>query len=203
VNIPCITRMCMTGVSSPSLFGYRSNPPINRGRHTKYTSTLIKYECNTIDPFDAKKKRMQFTSIAKLQGAVVALSLQGALAVIQEIDSCLTIKAVSSSRAVPSVSSKFFKEYFVQLNGEILLVFLINQKTASVVDKVEIFRLRFPDLKLIKVENIQGKTLFVDQCHNRVSSVQTGYRGNCIYFNQGSENERCKYDLVSDCISPA
>ncbi|KAL9171946.1 hypothetical protein ABFS82_03G013800 [Erythranthe guttata] len=203
INTPCVSRLCMSSVSSPALFTYRSNPQNNDGPYTEYTFTLIKYECNTIDPFDAKKKRMQFTSIAKLQGVVVALSLQGALAVIQETDSCLTIKAISSSRAVPSVSSRFFKEYFVQLNGEIFLVFLINQKTTSVVDKVEVSRLCFPDLKWIKVEKIQGKTLFVDQCRNRVSSIETGYRGNCIYFTQGSENKWWIYDLGSACISPA
>ncbi|EYU43589.1 hypothetical protein MIMGU_mgv1a022352mg, partial [Erythranthe guttata] len=190
-------------ISSPALLTYRSNPPNNDGPYTKYTSTLIKYECNTVDPFDVGKKHMQFTSITILQGAVVALSLQGALAVIQETDSCLTIKAVSSSRTVPSVSSRFFKDYFAQLNGDILLVFLINEKTTSVVDKVEVFRLCFPDLKWIKVEKIQGKTLFVNQRDNFVGSAETGYRGNCIYFTQGSENKWWIYDLGSGCISPA
>ncbi|KAL9171972.1 hypothetical protein ABFS82_03G015400 [Erythranthe guttata] len=156
-------QLILSGVSSPALIAYCKNQLSVDGSSLIYDYILINYECDISDPFDAKRKCMQFTSIIKFEGVYFALSLQGALVVIQEINSRLTITSISSSRAVPSVSSRFFREYLVELDGEILLVFLINQKSDRVVDRVEVFRLRFPDLKWITVEMIRGKTLFLDQ----------------------------------------
>ncbi|EYU43586.1 hypothetical protein MIMGU_mgv1a020369mg, partial [Erythranthe guttata] len=191
------TCLEFSGVASSVLMFYRTSWFYN------CLTTLTKYECKVIDPFDAKRKCMQFTSIIKFEGKYFALSLQGALAVMQEIDTCLTITAISSSRALPSVSCRFFKEYLVDLNGEILLVYLIHQKTVKVVDKVEVFRLSSPGLKWIKVERIQGKTLYFNQnCHIYMDSTAIDGREDCIYFIRGSNNCWWKYDMGRDCISP-
>ncbi|KAL9171971.1 hypothetical protein ABFS82_03G015300 [Erythranthe guttata] len=129
--------------------------------------------------------------------------MQGALAIMQEIDSRLTITAISPARAVPSVSWRFYKEYLVELNGELLLVFLINQKTISVVDRVEVFRLGFPGLKWIKVERIRGMTLFFDQYNLQVHSGETSSRRNCIYFTNDSDNGWLVYEMETGFILPA
>ncbi|EYU43587.1 hypothetical protein MIMGU_mgv1a018427mg, partial [Erythranthe guttata] len=204
----CLTRLEFGGVASPALMFYRTSwfyvKVRRRCEREESLTTLTKYECKVIDPFDAKKKCMQFTSIVLLEGVVLALSLQGALAVMQEIDTRLTITAISSSRALPSVSCRSFKEYLVHLNGEILLVYLIHQKIVKVVDKVEVFRLSSPGLKWVKVERIQGKTLYFDHdCHIYMDSTTIDGREDCIFFTQGSNNCWWKYDMRRDCISPA
>ncbi|KAG5548370.1 hypothetical protein RHGRI_013912 [Rhododendron griersonianum] len=77
------------------------------------------------------------------------------LAVIEEIDSRLRITGLSKSRAVPSVPSMHFKEYLVESNGEILLVFLImSRKSIRSVDNVEVYRLRFDTISWVKMERI-------------------------------------------------
>ncbi|KAL9171948.1 hypothetical protein ABFS82_03G014000 [Erythranthe guttata] len=201
---PSATRLELSDVSGPTLMLYNINQVKNKIGSIRYECSLTKYECNTVDPFDVKRKCMQFTSIIKFEGVVFALSLQGALAIMQEIDSRLTITAMSSTRGVPSVNSRFFKDYLLDLNGEILLIFLINQKTTREVDKVEVFRLCFPDLKWIKVARIQGKTLFLNhECRIYVNSIQNDSMKDCIYFTQGSNNCWWKYDMGHDCISPA
>ncbi|KAF7143124.1 hypothetical protein RHSIM_Rhsim05G0099500 [Rhododendron simsii] len=57
--------------------------------------------------------------------------------------------------AVPSVPSMRFKEYLVESNGEILLVFLIvSRKSIRSVDNVEVYRLQFNTLSWVKMEGI-------------------------------------------------
>lgn len=193
----------LTGIASPALVAYRFNQrgPWNGYQHTL---TVSKYECSTIDPFD--KKCMQFTGLVKLGEVYFAPSLQGALVVMQEIDGFLTISAISSSRAVPSVSCRSFKEYLFEWNGEIFVVFLIHRKSVTVVDEVEVFRLRFPDLKWVKVEGLQGMALFLNQPYvvEVVNSAENGRcRGDCVYFTQGSDKGWWIYDMERGCILPA
>lgn len=197
----------LTGTASPAFVAYRLNQSKD-GNRNGYQYTLTKYECSTIDPFDVKadKKSMIFTSLVKFGEVYFGLSLQGALAVMQEIDGTrLAITAISSSRGVPSVSCRCFKEYLVELNGEVLLVFLIHRKSIGVVDEVEVFRLGFPDLKWVKVEGLQGKALFLDQHRLEVvNSAENGRcRGDCVYFTHGSDNRWWVYEMGNACILPA
>ncbi|KAL9171973.1 hypothetical protein ABFS82_03G015500 [Erythranthe guttata] len=198
-NIP---DLLLTGIARPSFVAYNWNPP-KEGQEYSLESTLIKYECKIIDPFDTKKRPLQFTSLVNFEGVFFALSLQGALVVMQEIDSRLTISAISSSRAVPSISCRHFKEYIALLDGEIFVVFLIHEKRSEVVDRVEVFRLSFPDLKWIKVESINGKILFLDQSYLNLESAESNSRKNCIYFtDHGSDHNWWIYEMETGCILP-
>uniref|UniRef100_A0A3Q7ERK3 Uncharacterized protein n=1 Tax=Solanum lycopersicum TaxID=4081 RepID=A0A3Q7ERK3_SOLLC len=71
----------------------------------------------------------------------------------------------SGSRAVPSVYSKHFTEYFVESNGEILLIFLISIRK---VDKVEVMNLQMDGTN----------------CCISVNASELDCRSNCIYFNE-------------------
>lgn len=94
---------------------------------------------------------------------------------IDEIDSRLQITNVGRSRAVPSVSTRNFKEYLLESDGKILMVFLIHRRTLSVVDQVEVFRLNFDKLSWIKVESLQERELFLEtECCIWVNSSQVG-----------------------------
>lgn len=167
-----------------------------------YTQISIRHECTTADPFDAKKRLMEFTSVVHYQGKFYATSLQGALAVMQVTDMRLKITAMSATRAVPSVSSRFFKEYLFQMKGEILMVFLIHQKSLEVVDHVEVFQLDLDRIGWIKVERLRGKTLFLKERCIWVDSVEFGCRDDRVYFTQGSEMSWRVYDFYTRCISP-
>ncbi|KAL8514151.1 hypothetical protein ACS0TY_013323 [Phlomoides rotata] len=163
----------------------------------------IRYECDTIDPFDSKKKCMEFTGVIGFQGKFYALSLQGALAVIESVNSRLAITWISTRRAVPSVSWKLFKEHLFEMNGEIFLVFFIHKKSAEMVDHVEVFRLCFDELKWIKIERFHGKTVFFDGRGCWVNSAEIGCRGDCIYFTLAQDNSWWIYDMERSCIKPA
>ncbi|PIN22100.1 hypothetical protein CDL12_05190 [Handroanthus impetiginosus] len=128
-----------------------------------------------VDPFDSKKQFLEFTNNIGFEGKFYALSLQGTLGIMEEINSCLVITRIGKSRAVPSVTARYFKEYSLESNGQILLVFLIYCKTLGAVDKVEVFRLYIPKLSWIKLENLQ----------ERVSG----------------DNGWCTYDMESGCVS--
>ncbi|KAL0323015.1 UNVERIFIED_CONTAM: hypothetical protein Sangu_1920800 [Sesamum angustifolium] len=188
------TVVVLTGISSPALMVYSWGQEKN---------AWIKHECTTLDPYDAKKRSMQFTNIIGFQGKFYALSLQGSLAVMEVISSRLVVTTTGTNRAVPSVAARYFKEYLLESNGEILLVFLIYQKTLNVVDNVEVFRLHFPKLSWIKVERLQERALFLEnECCIWINSSQTGCRGNCVYFTRSAADEWFLYDMESGCISP-
>ena len=66
-------------------------------------------------------------------------------------------------RSIPSASTRHFREYLVESNGEILLIFLISKKSINVVDDVEVFGLNFIRLSWIKTESLGDQTLFVGE----------------------------------------
>ncbi|KAL0325102.1 UNVERIFIED_CONTAM: hypothetical protein Sradi_5079500 [Sesamum radiatum] len=166
-----------------------------------YVHAWMRHKWTTVDPFDAEKRCMQFTNIIAFDDKFYGLSLQGSLAVMQEVDSRRAITDVGSCRAVPSASARFFKEYLVGMDGEILLVFLMYQKSLRVVDDVEVFRLCLQKLKWIMVGSLEGKVLFLDECCRWGNSREIGCRGNCVYFTQSSDNGWWRYDMRSHCIS--
>ncbi|XP_075650174.1 uncharacterized protein LOC142620736 [Castanea sativa] len=147
----------------------------------------IKQDCSLVDPHAPDKSRkhyMQFTNVIGLRGKFYALTLQGTLAVIVEVDSHLKITSLAIKRAIPSVSSRHFREYLVESNGEILLIFLISKKSIDVVDDVEVFGLNFVRLSWIKTESLGDQTLFVgENCCVSVSASKVGCKSNCLYFH--------------------
>ncbi|KAF3639002.1 hypothetical protein FXO38_22907 [Capsicum annuum] len=74
-----------------------------------------------------------------------------------------SVTEISSSRAVPSIISRQFKEILVESEGEILLIFLISRRTIMKVDDVEIYRLDIPKLWWVKMESLGHRTLFVEE----------------------------------------
>jgi hypothetical protein len=127
---------------------------------------------------------MQFTNAIGFRGKFYVLTLQGTLAVIEEVDSQLKITSLGTKRAIPSVSSKHFRKYLVESNGEILLIFLISKKSITVVDEVEVFGLDLVKLSWNKMECLDDRTLFVgDNCCVCFSASKVGCKSNCLYFH--------------------
>ncbi|KAL1540517.1 hypothetical protein AAHA92_24860 [Salvia divinorum] len=166
------------------------------------TNVSVWYECNTSDPFDSKKKKMEFVSMVCFHDNYYAMSLQGAIAVMQVVDTRLLIKALGPTRAIPRSSWRFFKEYLFEMNGEILLVFLIHRESLAVVDHVEIFRLDLVGLDWIKVERLRGKTVFLKKRCVWVDSKEFGCDHNRVYFTEGLEKNWKVFHMKSCCISP-
>ena len=103
---------------------------------------------------------MQFTNAIGCRGKLYALTLQGTLAVIEEDDSHLKITSLGTN---PSVSTRHFREYLVESNGEILPIFLISKKSINGVDDVEVFWLDFVRLSRTKTKSLGDQTLFVGE----------------------------------------
>ncbi|KAL8523527.1 hypothetical protein ACS0TY_013476 [Phlomoides rotata] len=176
------------------------------GRVTVYCTGgpwWVGYKCTTPDPFDPKNRRIEFSNIVGFQGRYYAVSTQGALAVLQSIDSRLVITDIGRSRVVPSANSRFFKECLFELDGEIMLVLFVYRKSIESVDEVEVYSLDGVKLDWVKVERIQGKTVFLGERWNWVNSGEVGCRGDCVFFTQGSHNGWWVYDMESCFISPA
>ncbi|PHT41724.1 hypothetical protein CQW23_20578 [Capsicum baccatum] len=164
-------------------------------------------ECNQnglIDPNDPKGQLIQFSNAIFVDRKFYALSLQGTLAVIQESRECqFQVTRLSRKQAIPSNYSKHFIEYFLVTNGEILLIFLISERSNRTVDKVEVFKLQVEDLSLLKLDNLGDRTLFVGiNCCFSVPSSRIGCRNNCVYFTHRLIDGWRLYDMRSGCIYP-
>ncbi|KAA8536361.1 hypothetical protein F0562_028839 [Nyssa sinensis] len=163
----------------------------------------IKQDCTLVDPYASNQQRMQFTNAVGYKGKLYALSLQGTLAVIEDIDSHPRIAAMSTSRAIPSLSSRHFREYLFESNGEILLVFLISRKTINIVDDVEVFGLHIPRLSWVKMESLGDRTLFAGvDCCMLVTASKVGCRRNCICFKRHAVDGWWVFDMKGGSISP-
>ncbi|XP_058215457.1 uncharacterized protein LOC131326624 [Rhododendron vialii] len=189
------TMMVLTGMNHSAFAFYR----LRGGEYA-----WIKQDCTLVDPHSTNNQLIQFTHAIGFNRKFYALSLQGTLAVIEEIDSRLRINGLSKSRAVPSVPSMHFKEYLVESNGEILLVFLIvSRKSIRSVDNVEVYRLRFDTLSWVKMEGIGERTLFVGtNCCLSVNASEVGCIRNCIYFSYQTVEGWWVYDMERGSISP-
>ncbi|KAK4739840.1 hypothetical protein R3W88_003537 [Solanum pinnatisectum] len=198
--------------SIPFKFATLSSIPSNNG----YPHKWMKQTSNLIEPNCSKRQLMILTNSIGFEGKFYAISLQGTLVVIEEIESKFQVTKVieeieskfqvtkvSSSRAVPSVCSKHFTEYFVESNGEILLIFLISERSIRKVDKVEVMQLQMDDVSWLKLDNLGNRTLFAGtSCCISVNTSQLDCRSNCVYFNEQAA-DTCKfYELGSDIILP-
>ncbi|CAI9764466.1 unnamed protein product [Fraxinus pennsylvanica] len=184
--------MVLTGICSPAFAFFRLG---------KDQKGWIVENCTLTEPY-ASNQRMQFTNAIGFQGKFYALSLQGSLAVIEDIDSCFQITATGANRAVPSVVSRQFREYLLESNGEIFLVFLISRKSINAVDDVEVFRLDICKLLWVKVESLGDMMFFVEnECCMSLSASKVGCRGNCIYFTHHRVKEWWVFDMETCCIS--
>uniref|UniRef100_A0A2C9V4U5 KIB1-4 beta-propeller domain-containing protein n=1 Tax=Manihot esculenta TaxID=3983 RepID=A0A2C9V4U5_MANES len=188
----CIV-MVLTGISNPAFAFYR----ISEGRE------WIKKDSNIVDPHCSSSSLLQFTNGIWCKEKFYALSLQGTLAVIEDIDSDLSITALGKKRAVPSVLSMHFRECLMESEGKILLVFLISRKCIKVVDCLEVYQLDTAKLTWVKKENLgSDRTLFVGgNCCMSVSASEVGCRKNCVYFTQGKVDGWWVYDMETSTIN--
>ena len=146
---------------------------------------------------------LRFTNGIWFKEKFYALSLQGTLAVIEDIDSDLRITDLSKKRAVPSVYSKRFRECLIESKGMILLIFLISKNSINIVDCAEVYLLNTAKLTWIKKESLGHRTLFLGaNCCMSVSASRVGCRGNCIYFTLNNIDGWGVYEMESDTISP-
>ncbi|KAJ8572455.1 hypothetical protein K7X08_008966 [Anisodus acutangulus] len=153
------------------------------GQNQKY----VKHESSQngiTDPNDPKGQLIQFCNAIIFEGRFYAPSLQGTVAVIEGThESQFLVMRLSKRRAIPSSYSKHFIEYFLEFNGEILLIFLISERSNRMVDKLEVFKLQIESLSLLKLDNLGDRTLFAGiNCCMSVPASQIGSRNNCIYF---------------------
>lgn len=156
---------------------------------------------------------MIFTNAIGFKDKYYALSLQGALAVIEEDNNTnnsqirFKIAALGKNRAVPSASSssRRFVEYLIESDGEILLAFLISRTKKSEFDDAEVYRLDFlgRELSWVKMEGIGERALFLGtDCCVSVNAEEIGCRANCVYFTHKCIKGSCwkEFDMRTGCI---
>ncbi|KAL3635405.1 hypothetical protein CASFOL_019952 [Castilleja foliolosa] len=195
-------RVVITGISSPAFAFYRTG--IRYGDCVWRTR-----DCRIMEPYSGNNRFMEFTNVIGFQGTYYAISRQGSLAVI-ELDGDsgnYEITALGSSRVVPNCQvSKHFREYLLEYEGEIYLVFLLSRVSIKVVDNVEVFRLDKSRLLLEKVDRLVGDAMFFLQ-DNLCLGISTGLLGcskgsNCVYFTHDKAGGSWfVYDMKSSCIS--
>lgn len=188
--------MVLTGTYSPAFAFFR-----RWGKSTD--KEWIIEDCNIKEPYDPGKN-MQFSNAIGFKGKFYALSLQGSLAVIEDVDSCFRITAIGGNRAVPTKVSRQFREYLVESDGEILLVFLVSRKSIDLVEDVEVFRLDIQKLLWVEVERLGDRTLFLEnECCMGVTASKVGCKRNCIYFTHHRVENWWIFDMETGKISPA
>ncbi|XP_037492475.1 uncharacterized protein LOC119369801 [Jatropha curcas] len=186
------TLIVLTGISNPA-FAYCR---IWEG------GDWIKKDSNIVDPNDHKGHLLKFSNGIWFKEKFYALSLQGTLAVIEEIDCDLRITAVGKKRAAPSVSCMHFKECLVESEGKLLLIFLISKNSIKTVDFVEVYELNTDKLAWIKKDNIENKTLFVGaNCCMFTFGNKVGFKGNCIYFSNSYGDGWWVYEMETGSVS--
>ncbi|KAI8554740.1 hypothetical protein RHMOL_Rhmol05G0121400 [Rhododendron molle] len=192
-NSTC-TMMVLTGFQKPAVVFC----DLNGGNYA-----WLKHDSTLVDPHSSNQQLMKFTNVIGFKGKFYALSLQGTLAVIEKIDSHFRITSLGTNRAVPSVHSMHFKEYLIESDGEILLVFLVSRKSIHRVENVEVYRLQFDKLSWVKTESIGDRTLFVgtNWCVS-VDASKIGCREDCIYFSYETVDDWWVYDMERGSISP-
>ncbi|EOX98629.1 F-box family protein with a domain of Uncharacterized protein function, putative [Theobroma cacao] len=193
------TVMVLTGTSHPAFVFYQLR---GEGRRE-----WVKQDCTLTEPHCSMKSEgkhfMTFTNAIGFNGRFYVLSLQGTLAVIDATDSYPRITTISSERAVPSVLPKHFREYLLESEGNILLVFLISRRSIKVVDDVEVFQLNTAKLSWVRMASLGDRALFLGtNCCMSVSASRVGCRSNCVYFTYHTADGWWVFDMEKSCISP-
>lgn len=156
-------------------------------------------------------KKMQFVNGIGFEGKFYALSLQGSVVVIEDVGrgggsgSCFGITRVGGGNRGNLSCWRRFREYLVECEGEILVVFLGWRKGMDVVDDVEVYRLDVGEVLWVEVEGIGERALFVeDECCMGVDARKVGCKRNCVYFTH--HNARVGnwwvFDMETRKISP-
>ncbi|EYU39100.1 hypothetical protein MIMGU_mgv1a025591mg [Erythranthe guttata] len=192
------SAMVITGIDSPAFAFSGWSKSITERAFWSFQ------DCCVEEPYNPGEN-MRFTNAIGFQGKLYALTLQGSIVMIEEdVDSCFRIAVVGSRRSVPIGVSRQFREYLVESDGEILLVFLVSRKCIDVVDDVEVFRLDIDRILWVKIENIGDMALFLeDECCMWVDARKVGYKKNCVYFAYHRVDKWWVFDMGSGKISLA
>jgi len=193
--------MILTGISQPA-FAFCKLKVRSNGSWITPESQWTMQDCTLTEPLGSQQKVVQFTNAIGFQGKFYALSVQGSLVVIEAVDSVAKVTDLSGTRIVPSVSSNHFREYLVESEGEILLVFILSRKSrVHGVDGVEVYQLNTGRLSWFKVESVGERAVFVgSNCSVSVLASEVGCRRNCIYFRHPVADEWTVYDMESGSV---
>ncbi|KAF8032064.1 hypothetical protein BT93_D1084 [Corymbia citriodora subsp. variegata] len=166
----------------------------------------VKCDCNVEDPNygNGSERRMEFVNAVGANGKFYALSTQGTLVVIECVGSGAEIIAICPSRAVPNASWRSFRECLLEIEGEVLMVFLVCRRTVKVVDDVEVLRLNVDNYSWSKASNFRDRAFFMGAncCFHVLVSEEGWCRRNCIYFMQNAEEDVWwVFDMEKSCIS--
>ncbi|KAL9333727.1 hypothetical protein Peur_073866 [Populus x canadensis] len=194
--------LVLTGISHPAFVFYQICGGWKKHAWIKEGCTIVDPNCS--NPSE-RRHFMRFTNAIGFKGKFYALSLQGTLAVIENIDSHLRITASGKKRAIPSDSSLHFRELMVESGEEVLLVFLISKASSNIVDSVEVYQLDVDKLTWNKMESLGDRTLFLgSNCCMSVSASKVGCKRNFVYYTHRSGDYGWwVYDLDKATISPS
>ncbi|GFP79575.1 hypothetical protein PHJA_000101000 [Phtheirospermum japonicum] len=194
--------MVVTGMSYPAFAFYRQD------RKDYYSNPWRMKGCKLIEPYSGDDRYMEFTNVIGFQGKYYAISRQGSLALIEDEGNSgnFEITALGRHRVVPQCKvSRHFREYLLEYNGDIYLVFLLSRASINVVDDVEVFRLDRARLVWEKVDRLIGDAMFFveDKCCLGISASLIGCsRGNCVYFTHDRADDTWfVFDMNTSSIS--
>jgi len=195
------TVMVLTGIGQPAFAFYKLKRRSNGSWITAEPQWTMQ-DCTLTEPLGRQQKVAQFTNAIGFQGKLYALSVQGSLVVIEDVDSVAKVTDLSGTRIVPSVSSNHFREYLLESEGEILVIFLLSRKrSVHGVDGVEVYQLNMARLSWFKVESVGERAVFVgSNCSVSVLASEVGCRRNCIYFRHPVADEWTVYDMESGSV---
>ncbi|KAL3635401.1 hypothetical protein CASFOL_019948 [Castilleja foliolosa] len=200
-------RVVITGISSPAFAYYKLV--------TKDTPFRVSFgcwstrDCRITEPYSDDNRYMEFTNVIGFQGTYYAISRQGSLVLIEHDGDSgnYEITSLGRRRVVPNCRvSKHFREYLLEYEGEIYVVFLLSILSIKVVDNVEVLRLNKSRLLLEKVDHLVGDAMFFvqdDRCMGISASLLGCSKGsNCVYFTHDRADDTWfVFDMKSGCIS--
>ncbi|KAL2490925.1 putative F-box protein [Abeliophyllum distichum] len=175
----------------------------------KWTSYLPRWDCNIPFKFATLSSSprdwefpTKFTKLSPLPKPRYGCNVMVLTGICYPAFAFFRLGWVGANRAVPSVVSRQFREYLLESNREILLVFLISRKSIDVVDDVEVFRLDISKLLWVKVESLGDMMLFLeDECCMGLSASKVGSKGSCIYFTHHRVKDWWVFDMETSYIT--
>ncbi|CAN1189112.1 hypothetical protein LINPERHAP2_LOCUS39711 [Linum perenne] len=175
----------LTGISRPAFAFYTWD---RGGEDYRWE----KRDCEIVDPNSSNwRGLMKLSNGIWFRGKFYALSLEGTLAVMEEVGSDFRITKLGKKRAVPDSIGMKFRECLVESEGGILLVFLVWRKTGKIVEEVQVYRLDMEKLVWVRVKSLDGAAVFVgcDCCVSVPGKKLLECRGNCVYFVSGDADD--------------
>ncbi|KAF8395792.1 hypothetical protein HHK36_019743 [Tetracentron sinense] len=143
-------------------------------------------------------------AISCSDGNIYALTLQGKLAVIDQVPpGRLSVRILEVEPAKSPTMTEALDKYLVESCGEIFLVMGIY--TGFILEEasnIEVFRMDFSSMVWAKVQSIGDNVFFLgDEFCLSCSTVDSKVKGNCIYFTQTNDKSLYTFTLQDKSIS--